>query len=199
MALAETFSGAYPRARSSPTSPAIGPVRQRYSRAGPPGRSTWRATAASSIQGAFAVAHLQRGPNADKRPGRTETNDTWGGGASSRVVCTTHRSRVTQPRSGSFVEVAVAPAGIPNAGTVYVPTADDGTVLVVRPDGTPGTPITVGRSMAQVRVAPSGTPNAGTVYLSAASSGTVTIVRADGTPGTPITAGSYTVGIAIAP
>ncbi len=77
----------------------------------------------------------------------------------------------------------IAPAGTPNAGTVYVINNDwfgDGnTVTSIGPDGST-TSTTVGRDPGVFAFAGPGTPNAGTFYVHS-SDGTVTAIKPDGT------------------
>ena len=97
---------------------------------------------------------------------------------------------------------AIAPAGTPNAGTIYVSsyvTNDTvGTVSVIRPNGTKGATITVGKSPCLPAVAPAGTPNAGTIYVPNGDD-TVSVIRPDGTKGATITVGTSLEGAVIAP
>ncbi len=86
--------------------------------------------------------------------------------------------------------MAVAPAGTPNAGDVYVTVItgnsgyNQGQVLVYNPTGTLiGSPIQVYYGGHEVAVAPAGTPNAGDIYVTNSvgnslnlTGGTVTVI-----------------------
>ena len=99
--------------------------------------------------------------------------------------------------------MAVAPAGTPNAGDVYVTTwVNDGhspsQLLVFNSSGQSiHSPITVGDQAEGVAVAPAGTPNAGDVYVTSltgggtGNGGTLTVLSPTNTViGSPIQFGS---------
>jgi DNA-binding beta-propeller fold protein YncE len=110
--------------------------------------------------------------------------------------------------------VAVAPAGTPNAGDVYVTaTVNNGNspsvLLAFDSSGhSIQSPITVGYLSEGVAVAPAGTPNAGDVYVTSltgagnGTGGTLTVVSPTNTViGTPINFGSgnQPSGVAVSP
>ena len=105
--------------------------------------------------------------------------------------------------------MVIAPAGTPNAGTVYVANPgifgkgrDGNTVTAIKPDGVTST-ITVGDVPEGMVIAPLGTPNAGTLYVSNygnnGAGNTVSVVRPDGTISTFTISGQTPSPPAVAP
>lgn len=94
-------------------------------------------------------------------------------GALAAVLVATTGALLLTERGGSQGKPAGGPAHTsatsgtpnPNTGTVYVSNYGDGTVSVIRPNGTLGKPITVGEYPFDTAIAPAGTPSAGTVYI----------------------------------
>ena len=110
------------------------------------------------------------------------------------------------PTPAMYASPVIAPAGTPNAGTVYLnnqgASYDGKTVATIEPNGTTSL-IAVGSAPEHPVIAPAGTPNAGTVYVSNlgsanADGNTVTAIATDGTTKT-ITVGKGPTPGVIAP
>lgn len=105
-----------------------------------------------------------------------------------------------------FGGFTIAPAGTPEAGTLYIPHHGAGagsTVSVIAPHATTATNMKVGKGPISAVVAPAGAPNAGTVYVLNVGNGnghTVSVIAPGATTSTTIAVGrgpvSYAIGTA---
>ena len=106
-------------------------------------------------------------------------------------------------------DLAVAPAGTPNAGTVYIVNAGTtsamGALSVVGPDASVASVIPIGTTtLGALAIAPAGTPKAGTIYLANFSSPgapghTVSVIGPGATTASAIDVGIRPDALAIAP
>ncbi len=91
-------------------------------------------------------------------------------------------------------DMAVAPPGTPNAGTVYV-THADGTLSVIDPATLTVTARRVGRHPTAVAVFPADSPRAGQIATADLVDGTVSLLDPDGTPRLSVDVGALPVDV----
>ena len=102
-------------------------------------------------------------------------------------------------RCGGYARLAVAPAGAPLAGTVYVGHAAGADLTAITADTFTVSSIRAGTRPSQLAVAPAGTPTAGTLYTTNFVDNTISVVPPGRTTGDTIPVADHPSTIQIVP